>query len=214
MRIEIWSDIVCPWCYIGRRRLERALARFDGAADVEIVHRSFELDPHAPSSGRVDLVEHLARKYGVPREQALAMTQRLTAAGAAEGIDLRFDLAVRGNTFDAHRLVHEAASVGSGDRMVERLMRAYFTEGLAVADREVLARLAGEVGLDAVAVGSMLATDRWAAEVRADEERATDLGVTGVPFFLIDGRFGVPGAQDPDTMLRVLERARTRATTG
>jgi predicted DsbA family dithiol-disulfide isomerase len=209
MRIEIWSDIVCPWCYVGRRRLQQALTRFD--SEVELVHRAFELDPTAPSEGRVDLVAHLARKYGATREQALGMLDRITGVGAEVGIEFRFDVAQRANTFDAHRLVQLAARQDLGDEMVERLMRGYFTEGEAVAEHETLARLAGDVGLDQDEVREMLTSQTFAEDVRGDERDARELGVTGVPFFLVDGQVGVPGAQDADTMLRILERVRARA---
>jgi predicted DsbA family dithiol-disulfide isomerase len=211
MRIDIWSDVVCPWCFIGRRRLQQALARFDGGDDVEIVHRAFELDPSAPSEGRVDLVVHLARKYGATREQALGMLERVRSIGEEVDIDFRFDIAQRANTLDAHRLVKLADRDGLGDAMLERLMLAYFTEGEAVGDRSTLARLAGEVGLDPAEASEALASNSFEAEVRADQREARELGVTGVPFFLIDGKVAVPGAQDVDTLVRILERVRARA---
>jgi predicted DsbA family dithiol-disulfide isomerase len=210
MKIEIWSDVVCPWCYVGRRRLEAALARFDGASDVEVVHRAFELDPRAPTDGTVDLAEHLASKYGTTREQALGMMERIMEVGAESGIEFRFDIAARANTFDAHRLIRFASERGLGEEMVERLMRAYFSEGEPVADRTALARLAAEVGLDLDEVAGMLSSDAHVDAVRGDEATARELGVTGVPFFLIDGKVAIPGAQDVDTMLRILERARDR----
>jgi len=211
MRIDIWSDVVCPWCFVGRRRLQAAVARLGIEDEVEIVHRSFELDPGAPSEGRVDLATHLARKYGVPTEQALGMLDRMIAVGADAGIEFRFDIAQRANTFDAHRLVKLAEREGLADAMVERLMQAYFTEGEAVADHATLARLAAEVGLDHAEVSEALASESFGPEVRADERDARELGVTGVPFFLIDGAAGIPGAQDVDTMVRILERVRARA---
>ncbi len=211
MRIDIWSDVVCPWCFVGRRRLQQALTRFDGAEDVEIVHRAFELDPSAPSEGRVDLVAHLAHKYGASREQALGMLDRVRSVGQDDGIDFRFDIAQRANTLDAHRLVKLADRDGLGDAMLERLMLAYFTEGEAVGDRATLARLAGDVGVDPSEASEMLASNTFEDEVRADQREARELGVTGVPFFLIDGQVAVPGAQDVDTLVRILERVRARA---
>jgi predicted DsbA family dithiol-disulfide isomerase len=180
---------------------------------VDVVWRAFELDPGAPPTRRGDLADRLAEKYGMTRHQALEANERMTATAAAEGLDFHFERAQSGNTFDAHRLLHYARSVGPGlqDALKERLFVAYFTEGAAIGDRETLVRLAGEVGLDPAACSVVLAGDRYADEVRADEREAAELGVTGVPFFVVDGRFGIPGAQDEDTILDVLRRAWTKA---
>lgn len=207
MRVEVWSDVVCPWCYVAKRRLEAALARFPRAADVEVVWRSFELDPGAPSSDGVGLVEHLAAKYRVSLDEARAMNDRVTEVAAGEGLAFRLDLARRGNTFDAHRLVHLAAASGLHDAMQERLMAAYFTEGEPVADHDALARQAQAVGLDQAAVRRVLAGDDHAGEVRADEAEARRLGVTSVPFFVVDRRYGIAGAQPADVLLGALRRA-------
>ena len=205
MLVEIWSDVVCPWCYIGKRRFEAALAGFEHRDEVEVVWRSFELDPSAPRDGSsIDLVAHLARKYGVGHEQAEGMLARVTAVAADEGLEYRMDVARRGSSFDAHRLLHAALEQGRQDEMKERLLRAYFTEGVQIADRDELRRLAAEVGVDASALDDEGA---FAEAVRADVEEARELGVTGVPFFAIDRRFGVAGAQDSDSMLITLRRA-------
>jgi predicted DsbA family dithiol-disulfide isomerase len=203
--VEIWSDLVCPWCYIGKRRFETALSRFDHAGDVQVVWRSYELDPHAPADGSsVDLVEHLARKYGVSVEQATAMMDRVTDAAAGEGLEYRMGIARRGSSFDGHRLLHAAATQGRQQEMGERLFRAYFTEGVQLADRDELRRLAAEVGVDAAALDDDTA---HADDVRADERAAAELGIQGVPFFAIDRRDGISGAQDPETILLALQRA-------
>ena len=206
MHVEIWSDIACPWCYVGKRRFEAALAAFEHRDEVRVTWRSFELDPSAPREREGDGAAHLARKYGTSREQALAMHQRMTATAAEDGLDFRFDLARGGNTFDAHRLVHLAEAHGVQDAMKERLMRAYLTEGELMSDAATLERLAVEVGVPADAVRQMLATDRYAAEVRDDERTATSLGITAVPFFVIDRRIGAAGAQPPEVLGELLRR--------
>ncbi len=207
MLIEIWSDVVCPWCYIGKRRFEAALARFEHADEVAVVWRSFELDADAPrGGGTVDLVAHLARKYGTDTAGAIRMLERVTEQAAGVGLEYHLDRAKRGSSFDAHRLLHAAAEQGKQHEMKERLLRAYFTEGVAIADRAELRRLADEVGVDARALDG---DDDYAANVDDDVKAARELGVTGVPFFAIDRRFGVAGAQDPEAMLEVLRRAWT-----
>jgi len=205
--VEIWSDVICPWCYIGKRRFERALPSFDHADEVQVVWRSYELDPRAPRRREGDPVERLARKYGLSVDQARAAQQRITRLAAAEGLEYRLDRAVGGNTLDAHRLVHHAQAGGAGDAMKERLLRAHLVEAQPIGDPTVLARLAGEVGLDPGEVEELLAGEDLADEVRADERRAVELEVTGVPFFLFDGRMAIPGAQDPELYVRVLQRA-------
>jgi predicted DsbA family dithiol-disulfide isomerase len=212
MQVEIFSDVICPWCAVGKRRFEAALRQFEHADEIDVVWRSYELDPHAPVRREGDYVDLLARKYGMTREQAVTANERLTATAAAEGLDFHFEHARSGNTFDAHRLLHYAWEAGSGlqDALKERLFVAYFTEGAAIGEPETLVRLAAEVGLDAQECAAILASDRYADEVRADEREAIELGVTGVPFFVVDGKFAIPGAQDADTILSVLQRAWTK----
>ena len=207
MKVDIWSDVVCPWCYIGKRRFEAALARFEHRDEVEVTWHSSELDPAAPALRRAGTAEHLAGKYGMSLEQARAMQQRMTDAAAAEGLNFRFDRARSGNTFDAHRLLHLAASRGVQDAVKERLLAAYFAEGEPVGDREALVRLAAQAGLDAEEARTVLASDAYADEVRADERRAAALGITGVPFFVIDDTYGVSGAQPPELLLEALRTA-------
>ena len=213
VRVEIFSDVVCPWCAIGKRRFEKALGRFEHADEVEVVWRAFELDPNAPARREGDQVERLARKFRMTRQQATEANDRLTATAAAEGLDFRLERAQAGNTFDAHRLLHFARTAGPGmqDALKERLFVAYFTEGAAIGERDTLIRLATEVGLDPGECADILSGDRYGDEVRADEREALELGVSGVPFFVVDGKFGIPGAQNADTILDVLERAWAKA---
>lgn len=209
LRIDIWSDIACPWCYVGKRRLEQALSAFPHASDVTIVWRAFELDPSAPRvrDRSRSHAEQLARKYGTSVGQAQAMIDRLVDAAAKDGLTMRFDLIQPGNTFDGHRLLHLAHERGKQDALKERLMRAYFCEGQAVGDPEVLAALAREVGLDDAEVRDVLGSERYAAEVRQDEALARELGITGVPFFVLAGRLGVSGAQPAEVLRGALDRA-------
>jgi len=213
MQVDIFSDVVCPWCAVGKRRFEAALGQFEHADEIEVVWRAFELDPNAPARREGDYADRLARKYGMSREQAVAANEGITATAAAEGLEFHFERAQPGNTFDAHRLLHYAREAGPGlqDALKERLLIAYFTEGEPIGDPETLVRLAAEVGLDPEQCAEILAGDRYAADVRADEREAHELEVTGVPFFVVDGKFGIPGAQDAETILSVLRRAWTKA---
>ncbi len=207
MRIEIWSDVICPWCYIGKRRLEMALAKFPHWEEVQVTWRSFELDPDFPSQQPGTLEEMLAQKYRVSRQEAAAMNARVTAVARETGLDYRLDRARPGNTFDAHRLLHYADSRQLGDRASERLMHAYFAEALPVGERTALARIAPEFGIaehDALAV---LESDAYAREVRSDEERAAAFGITSVPFFLVDEQYAISGAQAVEVFSDVLQRA-------
>ncbi|HEX8770901.1 MAG TPA: DsbA family oxidoreductase [Acidimicrobiales bacterium] len=206
MRVDIWSDVVCPWCYVGKRRLEDALARFDHAADVDVVWRAFELDPSAPATYEGDNVDRLARKYGVPRAQAEAMNERVTRIADEEGLTFRLDIARPGNTLDAHRLLHLGADRGVQDVLKEQLLAAYQTRGEAIGDHDVLVRAAVAAGMDEGEVRDVLNSDRYTDEVRADENAAREIGATGVPFFVFDGRYAVSGAQPSDVLLQLLER--------
>ena len=209
LRLDIWSDIACPWCYIGKRRLETALATFEHASAVEIVWRAFELDPSAPAilDGGPNYADRLASKYRTSTAQAEGMLKKMTDTAAADGLEFRFDRIRPGNTFDAHRLIHFAHEQGKQDAMKERLLRAYMTEGQPIGDREVLVTLAGEAGLDTAAAREVLETGRYADDVRTDEAVARELEISGVPFFLLGGRLGVSGAQPADVLLGALEKA-------
>ncbi|MEA2130006.1 MAG: hypothetical protein QOJ85_2897 [Solirubrobacteraceae bacterium] len=208
MHVEIWSDIACPWCYVGKRRFEAALASYEHRDEVQVTWRSFELDPSAPREREHDGATHLAEKYGTSREEALAMHQRMTDTAARDGLEFRFDLARGGNTFDAHRLLHLAAAHGEQDAMKERIMRAYLTEGELISDHAVLERLALEVGLPQDEVRDTLATDRFAADVRDDERTAQSLGIHAVPFFVVDRAMGASGAHPPEALVELLRQAR------
>ncbi len=210
LRVDIWSDVACPWCYVGKRRFEAALGRFAEREAVEVVWRSFELDTSARSAADAgEYAARLARKYRTSLPQAEAMIATMAATGAAEGLELRFDRARACNTLDAHRLLHWAAARGAAAQgaLKERLLRAYFTEGEALDDAETLARLAGDVGLPSDEARAMLATTEGTRAVRADEAMAQTIGITGVPFFVFDGSLGVSGAQPAETLLEALRRA-------
>ena len=207
MQVEIWSDVVCPWCYVGKRRFERALAAFPHRDSVEVVWRSFELDPSAPAERVGPYAEHLASKYGTSVDRAQEMVDGMTATAAEDGLELRFDRARPGSTFDAHRLLHLAAEVGLQDAVKERLMRAVFTEGEPIGHPEALVRLVAEVGVDPERARAVLAEGTYGDAVRADEEQARRFGITGVPFFVVDRTYGVSGAQPVDVLRQVLERA-------
>jgi predicted DsbA family dithiol-disulfide isomerase len=206
VKVEIWSDVACPWCYIGKRRFDVALARFAHRDAVEVRYRSFELDPSAPAFRELAYLDHLMAKYRIPMAEADAMIDRMISAGAQNGVVLRFDKAKPGNTFDAHRLLHLAAERGVQGALTDKLFRATFTKGAAIADHDVLVDVAADAGLDPVEARGVLDTDAYAAAVRADEQRAADLGITSVPFFVMGG-FGVVGAQPPEVLLQVLDEA-------
>ncbi len=207
MQVEVWSDVVCPWCWVGKRHLEQALSRFAHAGQVHVTWRAFELEPDAGPSTDRPYVERLADKYGFGVADAQAMVDRMVATGAAAGLDMRFDLARPGNTFDAHRLLHLAAERGVQDRVKEALFRAAFTDGEPVSDSDTLVRVVSAAGLDAAEARQVLAEDVYAEEVRIEERAAAELGATGVPFFVVDRRYGVAGAQPADVLLQVLEQA-------
>ena len=211
LTVEIWSDVVCPWCYVGKRRFEKALAAFEHRDEVEVVWRSFELDPYAAPAREGSSAEHLARKYGMSVEQAEAMNEQMTALATSEGLEYHLDRTRGGNSFDAHRLIHLAAEHGLQDATQERLMRGYFTEGEAIGDPDTLGRLATELGVDPTG----LHDNAYADDVRADEELAAQIGINGVPYFVLDRRYGVSGAQPSDLLLQALEKtweARVAAT--
>jgi predicted DsbA family dithiol-disulfide isomerase len=206
MQVEIWSDVVCAWCYIGKRRFEEALASFAGRDDVEVTWRSFELDPEG-SREPISLTRQLAEKYDIDADEAAERHARATRTAAGVGLELHLDRALSGNTFDAHRVIHLARAKGLQAEAQERLFRAYFSEGRPISDRETLAELGGSVGLDADEVRGMLESDRFADEVREDELTASRFGITGVPFFVLDRRLAMSGAQPAEVMLAALEQA-------
>jgi predicted DsbA family dithiol-disulfide isomerase len=214
MQVEIWSDVVCPWCYLGKRRFERALSDFAHADDVQVVYRSFELDPAAPANATTPVIEVLADKYGMSQAQAARAQHEMTVRAAGDGLTFRMDGLRSGNTRDAHRLIQLAKERGRQADMVERLHRAHFTDADSVFDHEALTRLAVEVGLDRDEVASVLASDAYADHVDTDEAMARAIGTTGVPLFVIDRKYGISGAQPSDMITQVLERAWREAESG
>ena len=211
LRVDVWSDIACPWCHVGKRRLEAALAGFAHRDSVKVVWRAFELDPAAPPARDVPAAyaSRLARKYGTGVAQAQAMIERMTSVAAADGLDFRFDRIRPGTMFDAHRLLHLAGERGCQDALKERLLRAYLTEGAAFGEPGVLVRLATEGGLDPDEAQALLSSDTYASDVRRDEAEAASLGIQGVPFFRFGERLGVSGAQPVSVLVAALERAWT-----
>jgi predicted DsbA family dithiol-disulfide isomerase len=205
MQVEIWSDIACPWCYVGRARFAAALAQFEHRDEITVVWRSFELDPDAPAEREGSHAERIARKYGRTLEQVAEMDAQLTAAATADGLTIDFSRVRSGNTFDGHRLVHLAAAHGKQDSMKERLLRAYFSEGALISDHATLQDLGVEIGLPADDVGELLLTERYAEEVREDERTAHSAGISAVPCFVIDRKYGASGAQPPETLLQFLQ---------
>jgi predicted DsbA family dithiol-disulfide isomerase len=207
MNVEIWSDIACPWCYVGKRRFEAALEQFEHRDQVNVTWRSFELDPGAPYERPEGGAAHLAEKYGTTVEKAREMEDHMTQVAAGDGLDFRFDKLRPGTTFDGHRVLHLAEQHGKQDEMKERLMRAYLTDGELISDHEVLQRLAVEVGLPEDEVREVLVTERFAEEVRDDERTAASLGITAVPFFVVDRSIAASGAQAPEVLTELLRRA-------
>src|SRR5690349_1274222 len=210
MLIEIWSDVVCPWCYIGKRRLETALAQFAHADDVDVVFRSFELDPTAPQVGTETVAEMLGRKYGGGTAGARQMMARVDDIAAQEGLRFDYAHATHSKTVDAHRLLHLALAQGGPPlqrALKEAFLDAYFGHGRSMGDHGVLREVAVGVGLDAGEVDRVLAGDEFTDAVRSDVERARAYGATGVPFFVVDRAYGVAGAQPTEVFTQVLEQA-------
>jgi predicted DsbA family dithiol-disulfide isomerase len=213
MQVNIWSDIVCPWCYLGKRRFEKALAAFEGRDDVRVAHRSFQLDPTRAKGETSSRHAMLRTKYRLSEEQVRAMDQKMEQTAAAAGLEYHLtDAALTGNTLDAHQLVHLAASHGREGEMLERLYKAYFTEQLSIFDVESLLALAADKGLDTMEVREALESGLYVDAVRRDLNEARLLGVTGVPFFMIDGRYGISGAQATDIFSRALTMAAKTST--
>lgn len=207
MQVEMFSDVVCPWCYIGKRHLEQALESFPHADQVTVTYRSFQLDPTMEKMANGTMVDHLVKKYGVSPAEAAGMNERVTNVAAAAGLEYHLEKTHPANTIDAHRLLHFAAAHGKQQQLKERLLRAYFTEGQRVDDIEVLVACAAEVGLNADDVRTMLAGDEYRAEFDADVALARSFGVSGVPFFVIDRTYGISGAQPAAVIGATLEKA-------
>jgi predicted DsbA family dithiol-disulfide isomerase len=209
IKIDIWSDIACPWCYIGKRKLEYGLEEYagaDGALDVEIEYHSFELSPDTPVEFEGSTTEYLATRKGMPVEQVEQMLERVTGIAASVGLDYDFGTVKHTNTVKAHQLIHYAKAHGVQLAAKERLLKAYFVEGRHVGRVEDLADLAAEIGLDREDVLRSLNADEHLDAVHADQRQAQAFGIQGVPFFVIDGRYGISGAQDPGAFVQVLEQ--------
>lgn len=208
MDIHIWSDIVCPWCYLGKRRFENALALFEHRQDVRVTHRSFQLDPSRPRHQTTNRREMLKAKYQLSEQQVRDMDTRMEHLADIEGLEYHLtDAGLTGNTLDAHQLLQMGKERGIQDAVIERLYRAYFTEQRSVFDRDSLVTLAGEAGLDRGEARDVLEQDRYADAVAADVREARSLGVSGVPFFVLGGRYGVSGAQAADVFTEALTKA-------
>ena len=221
VEINVWSDVACPWCYVGKRRLEAALAELGDSVERRVHWRAFQLDASAPARypQSPSYRERLARKYGLAEAEASRMLERMQSVGRSEGIAFDFEKIQGGNTFDAHRLLCFAHAAGAEHgvdlqgALKERLLRAYFSEGVAIGDPQELLLLASDVGLDVDRAGAVLASGEYASEVSDQQQAARQLGVHGVPFFVI-GKYGISGAQPAATLLEVLERALEEAPEG
>ena len=209
--VEIWSDVVCPWCYIGKRRFEAAVTELADEVDIDIVFRPYQLDPTASPGKAGPVIDAYAKKFG-GLERAQEIIDHVTAVAADSGIAFRLDRALRANTLLAHRLLWLAKATGHQIALKERLLQAYFIDGLDTGDPDVLATCAAEVGLDHDRVRAFLDSDDGAAEVRAELRTAAELEITAVPTFVFDGKWMVPGAQDSDTFVQVLRRVIAKRT--
>ena len=207
IHFEVFSDIACPWCYIGKRRFERALEGFGHSDEVDVVWRSFQLNPEAPPRAEGSYRDLLGRKYGRSEAEAEQMLDGMTELGAAEGLELRFDLVQPANTFDAHRLVHLGAELGRQGLVKERLMRAYLCEGRLISEHDTLRELAAEVELPAELTDELLGSRMFAERVEAERELAIGFGIRGVPFFAVERQLGSAGAQPVATMRELLEES-------
>ena len=207
LELDVWSDIACPWCYVGKRRLEAAIADYEGK--VTIRWRAFQLDPTARAeySADVSYVDRLAKKYRRSRAEAQEMIDGMTQTAAGEGLDFHFEKIRAGNTFDAHRALHFAHAHGKQDALKERLFAAYLEEGALMSDVDTLVRLGADVGLDDELLRGCLAGDQYADDVRADLAEAASLGIRGVPFFVVERKYGMSGAQPAEAFLDVFEKA-------
>lgn len=207
MKVQIWSDVMCPFCYIGKRRFEQALQEFENKEDIEIEWKSFQLNPHLKTDPSVNITQYLADIKGWTLDHARQMNAHVTQMAAEVGLSYDFDKAIVANSLNAHRLAHLAKQNGKGDAAEEALFNAYFTEGENIDDRDTLVALGERIGLNKTAVEETLSSNKYAAEVKQDIEQARQLGISGVPFFVMDNKYGVSGAQTVPVFLQTIQKA-------
>ncbi|MBM6404512.1 DsbA family oxidoreductase [Phycicoccus sp. CSK15P-2] len=206
MRIDVWSDILCPFCHLGRRHLELALEQFEHRDEIGVVWRSFQLDRGAEAVDHTPHLERLAAKYGTTEENMRAQHEQMARDAAAVGLDFQWEQLVGGNSYDAHRLLHYARSLDREADVTDRVLRAWYSEGAAIGDHDTLVRLAVEAGLEESAVHELLTSDDFGIDVRTDEALASQIGITSVPMFVLDQKYGVTGAQPVETLLQVIRQ--------
>ncbi|MDR7871486.1 MAG: DsbA family oxidoreductase [Tissierellaceae bacterium] len=207
MKIDIWSDIACPFCYIGKRNLETALKEFESKDEIEIVYHSFQLDPNAKKEGKRNSVQDLANKYGASLDQAQQMIDRVVSMAKDVGLHYNYDMIVNTNTLDAHRLTHFAKNVNKDKEVVEELFKAHFIEGLDIGDIEELSKIGARVGLDNEEVIKMLNSDEYYSEVDTDKYMASQYEISSVPFFIFNNKYAISGAQPPQAFLETMKKA-------
>jgi predicted DsbA family dithiol-disulfide isomerase len=214
MKVEIWSDVMCPFCYIGKRKFENALAQFPYKNNIEVVWKSFQLDPTTVTNPSINTIEHLAHKKGWSLQQAQETSAQVTNIAKQVGLEFNFDKAVVANSFDAHRLSHLAKKHGKQNDLEEKLFKAYFTDGKNTADYSTLLQIGLELGIDEQEIKHVLNSNAYANEVEADIIEAQQIGVRGVPFFVLDRKYAISGAQESETFLNALIKAYQENTNG
>jgi len=207
MKVEIWLDFVCPFCYLGKAKFEKALEKFSGKENVDIIYKSFELDPNASKVSKGTMSELISKKYGITIEEAEENNKRLTAQAKEVGLQFNLEKAIPTNTFSAHRLLAYAKEIGKDSDLVNLIFKAYFTDAKNISDIDTLVQISKEVGLNEAAVRVILNSDKYTDKVRTDEREAQDIGITGVPFFIIDQKYTVSGAQPVEILREALEKA-------
>jgi predicted DsbA family dithiol-disulfide isomerase len=207
MKVEIWSDVMCPFCYIGKRKFEAAIRQFPGAQNIELVWKSFQLDPDLVSNGEQNTYQYLADRKGMSYEQSVQLHDNVVKMAADAGLEYNFDRSVVANSFDAHRLLQLAKTHGLGDILEEELFRSYFTEGKDIGDHATLMEIGSNAGLNEQEIVAMLAGERFSTEVKRDIFEAQQIGVRGVPFFVFDRKYAISGAQQTEVFLETLEKS-------
>ena len=207
MNVEIWSDVMCPFCYIGKRKFERALEQFPHKKNINIIWKSFQLDPDSVTEPNLNTIDHLAKRKGWSKQQAQETTAHVTDIAKQVGLEFNFDKAIVANSFDAHRLSHLAKKYNKQNDLEEQLFKAYFTDGKNTADHKILTKIGMASGIDEQEIVNVLKSDQYAVEVHDDIEQAQKIGVQGVPFFVLDRKYAVSGAQEPEAFLEALTKA-------